>query len=405
MFLSNSFVCGRADSPIRVPEASLTFVAATTMAAVHMAALSCTFCLSALHGPTCGVCEARQEEILTDWVCAQCTFAGNGAMNAECAACGSSKLENVAGLSREEVRDEPVHEEGGRGQGDEEAPDEEAPDRGETTTPEDGAASLAAEEEPAEPAAGVANCLETFMCAICGEELNSAERFAGCSAATCGDCGATNARVQIELFREKGSAGTLALTCPMRCHSLSYKQVRDSCGLSREDFAVYSAALRAESLSTASVSCWNCGEYQEFGKSSYIKCYNPGCVECDSCVSHGQAMNRLSLDDPLLDSEKLSSIPHVVVKKASYLGGPAVRFCQACYQNETSTFTSQMAELVGIKSCPKCSMKIEKNGGCKHMTCKGCKHEWFWCCLRAYRDPAESRAHYQDKSEACNAPG
>ncbi|QRW15794.1 IBR domain protein [Rhizoctonia solani] len=36
------------------------------------------------------------------------------------------------------------------------------------------------------------------------------------------------------------------------------------------------------------------------------------------------------------------------------------------------------------KSCPKCKRKIERNGGCDHMTCQrpgGCGHEFCWECL------------------------
>lgn len=33
------------------------------------------------------------------------------------------------------------------------------------------------------------------------------------------------------------------------------------------------------------------------------------------------------------------------------------------------------------KECPKCSSTIEKNGGCNHMTCRKCKHEFCWMCM------------------------
>ncbi|CDR47256.1 CYFA0S30e00914g1_1 [Cyberlindnera fabianii] len=32
------------------------------------------------------------------------------------------------------------------------------------------------------------------------------------------------------------------------------------------------------------------------------------------------------------------------------------------------------------KTCGKCSTAIEKNGGCNHMTCKKCHHEFCWIC-------------------------
>ncbi|KAK2163122.1 hypothetical protein LSH36_85g05039 [Paralvinella palmiformis] len=33
------------------------------------------------------------------------------------------------------------------------------------------------------------------------------------------------------------------------------------------------------------------------------------------------------------------------------------------------------------KDCPKCHVCIEKNGGCNHMQCSKCKHDFCWMCL------------------------
>lgn len=40
---------------------------------------------------------------------------------------------------------------------------------------------------------------------------------------------------------------------------------------------------------------------------------------------------------------------------------------------------------IGAKRCPGCRVLIEKNGGCQHMTCRSCRHEFFWCCGQTYR--------------------
>ena len=37
------------------------------------------------------------------------------------------------------------------------------------------------------------------------------------------------------------------------------------------------------------------------------------------------------------------------------------------------------------KPCPKCNTPVEKNGGCNHITCRKCSHEWCWLCGVTYQ--------------------
>lgn len=37
------------------------------------------------------------------------------------------------------------------------------------------------------------------------------------------------------------------------------------------------------------------------------------------------------------------------------------------------------------KQCPQCFRNIEKNGGCDHMVCRSCGHEFCWKCFANYR--------------------
>lgn len=38
-----------------------------------------------------------------------------------------------------------------------------------------------------------------------------------------------------------------------------------------------------------------------------------------------------------------------------------------------------------VKNCPKCGVLIEKNGGCDHMKCQMCKHDFFWSTGKSFR--------------------
>lgn len=56
---------------------------------------------------------------------------------------------------------------------------------------------------------------------------------------------------------------------------------------------------------------------------------------------------------------------------------------------------------VNTKVCPKCSIPIEKNGGCMHMTCMklgGCGHEFCWICLKDWKTHGACNA--EPKAEA-----
>jgi len=47
-------------------------------------------------------------------------------------------------------------------------------------------------------------------------------------------------------------------------------------------------------------------------------------------------------------------------------------------------FFSYTWKWIFTKSCPKCGSSIQKNGGCPHMTCQNCKHEFCWHCYQKY---------------------
>lgn len=46
--------------------------------------------------------------------------------------------------------------------------------------------------------------------------------------------------------------------------------------------------------------------------------------------------------------------------------------------------------LVHTQDCPKCHVCIEKNGGCSHMTCNRCKHEFCWVCSNDWKSHGAS---------------
>ena len=64
-----------------------------------------------------------------------------------------------------------------------------------------------------------------------------------------------------------------------------------------------------------------------------------------------------------------------------YLGFESVMcfICQEQWDADAESISDQpCSEMKGVKACPTCGVLISKDGGCDHMTCKLCKHEWWW---------------------------
>lgn len=66
------------------------------------------------------------------------------------------------------------------------------------------------------------------------------------------------------------------------------------------------------------------------------------------------------------------------------------RYCQGkwheggeCSQGGDAKF-EKWVKKTGVKFCPQCRVKVEKNQGCPHMTCVRCRYEWCWACGLAY---------------------
>jgi len=57
---------------------------------------------------------------------------------------------------------------------------------------------------------------------------------------------------------------------------------------------------------------------------------------------------------------------------------------------------SQVWEEIWARRCPGCHVAIERNGGCNHMTCQNCKHEFCWLC---------TQTHFEHSYWRCKASG
>ncbi|KAL6894971.1 hypothetical protein GGI43DRAFT_424432 [Trichoderma evansii] len=70
--------------------------------------------------------------------------------------------------------------------------------------------------------------------------------------------------------------------------------------------------------------------------------------------------------------------------------------CDKAKSIANSLLSDKTKEALGIKSCPKCSIPMEKISGCNHMTCK-CNAHVCWVCLKFFNTSAECYAHMNEQ--------
>ncbi|KAE8409518.1 hypothetical protein BDV37DRAFT_277861 [Aspergillus pseudonomiae] len=92
-------------------------------------------------------------------------------------------------------------------------------------------------------------------------------------------------------------------------------------------------------------------------------------------------------------------------------------FCFGCTLNDHQPAPCQLVKMwlkkceddsetanwisANTKECPRCHSTIEKNGGCNHMTCRKCKHEFCWMCMGLWSEHGTSWYNcnrYEEKS-------
>lgn len=109
-----------------------------------------------------------------------------------------------------------------------------------------------------------------------------------------------------------------------------------------------------------------------------IDCYRPQCNHKN--ITHKQSFAIISSN-------------HLCCR-----GCHIAEFCTQCRSNHHFGPCNQIDEasdaviLAGTKPCPTCSSRVEKNGGCQHMTCR-CGTHFCWTCLQVYQ-PNQISEHY-----------
>lgn len=138
------------------------------------------------------------------------------------------------------------------------------------------------------------------------------------------------------------------------------------------DERVSSLALR--SFAPAQANQWQRATISSFvdGCRRYCPCPNPDCAGVAILPESGSITNASCSYCNVSFCPSCGEGPH----------SPVSCTVLRSYQLEANRFDAAVDEIDNrIQDCPNCGQRIQKNGGCNHMTCTACGHEFCWLCL------------------------
>ncbi|EXF76347.1 IBR domain-containing protein [Colletotrichum fioriniae PJ7] len=205
-----------------------------------------------------------------------------------------------------------------------------------------------------------------FMCDICCEDEEGLQTFSlKCGHRYCVDC---YRQYLTQKIREEGEAARIQ--CPA-----------EGCG----------RIIDSKSLDLLVAADLN-SRYHELLNRTYVEdkeilkwCPAPDCPNAVECAIKKKDLDRI--------------VPTVAC-------GCGHRFCFGCILTDHQPAPCELVKRwlkkcaddsetanwisANTKECPKCNSTIEKNGGCNHMTCRKCKHEFCWMCMGLWSEHGTS---------------
>ena len=113
-----------------------------------------------------------------------------------------------------------------------------------------------------------------------------------------------------------------------------------------------------------------------------LKCPHPDCIERFS----KEFISSIANEDEIKIYNSDVSILAKKKQQDESIYNKVISYCFPLVDSLVQTVQSLTRRLVtDSKRCPSCRYIIEKDGGCSHMTCRRCGHEFHWCCGQNYR--------------------
>lgn len=205
-----------------------------------------------------------------------------------------------------------------------------------------------------------------FMCEICCEDGDDLQTFAmKCGHRYCADCYRHYLGQKIQ---EEGEAARI------QCPSDGCQHIIDSKSL---DLLVPKEVV---------------GKYNELLMRTYVEdknwmkwCPAPDCVNAVECKVAKKDLDK-TVPTVACDCGYRFCFGCILSDHQPAPCELTKRWLQKCADDsETANWIS-----ANTKECPKCQSTIEKNGGCNHMSCRKCKHEFCWMCMGLWSEHGTS---------------
>ncbi|KZM19425.1 uncharacterized protein EKO05_0003094 [Ascochyta rabiei] len=160
--------------------------------------------------------------------------------------------------------------------------------------------------------------------------------------------------------------------------------------------AVLDHAALKKVMTTALFETWDAAVTKHLlaADPSYIACLNPKCgvyFSIENCGSKRQisstkpkpkskSKSNAKQKQKQEDTDK-TACPHCDHAACLSCNRPwHSGSCDSAKKREDKQSENAIKKL-GAKPCPKCGVNIEKQGGCDHMNCRRCRHNFCWECL------------------------
>ena len=216
--------------------------------------------------------------------------------------------------------------------------------------------ALISEHGAVDNATDVAVVTGPVECPICDDVVDAADAHSFSGHVFCRECAASYLRSALTVGRAAITTTCPALHCTKPVSDTDFYTLLAHADAKRyESFLVRSfveesrrikwcpgtscsVAIRALSPTTRTVVC--------------TQCATAFCFACDS------------------EYHEPATCPQLALWKA-----------KCASESETASWI-----IANTKKCPKCHVRIEKNQGCNHITCRSCAYEWCWVCNGSWSD-------------------